>query len=102
MQCGASPTCDDGYDVRVQRVGTQVVVRLSGRIDQGAAERLASALGEVESLVITRVVLDLDEVHCVAGAGMDFVVALDQRLTLRLLNAPSEVRGLIPVRRRPG
>lgn len=91
---------DDAYDVQVQRVGTQVVVRLSGRIDQGAAERLATALDEVESLVITRVVVDLDAAHCVKEAGMDFVVTLDERWSLKLLNAPSELRGRIPARRR--
>lgn len=102
VEPGASPARDGGYDVQVQRVGTQVVVRLSGRIDQLAAERLASALDEVESLVITRVVVDLDAVHCVEGAGMDFVVALDERWSLRLLNAPQELRGLMPPRHRPG
>lgn len=101
VRCGASPGCDDGYHVQVQRVGTQVVVRLSGRIDQCAAERLATALDEVEAMVSTRVVLDLDDAHCVAGAGMDFVVTLDQRWSLRLLNAPRELRGLVPARR-PG
>lgn len=99
VETGTARTSDRGYDVQVQRVGTQVVVRLSGRIDEYAAERLAVAFDEVESLVITRVAVDLDAVDCVEEAGMAFVVALDQRWSVKLLNTPDELRGRIPVSR---
>ena len=83
-------------DVAVQRVGTQVVVRLYGVLDDRAASRLAEALGEVEQMVLSRVVVDLDEVDGIEGAGLDFIVGLHRRWKVRLLNTPNQLRGRIP------
>ncbi len=84
------------WGVTVQRVGTQVVVRLAGRLDDTAAERLAAAVGEVEDVVLRRVVVDLDEVCALEGAGLDFLVGLHQRWQVRLVNTPSQLRGQLP------
>lgn len=83
-------------DVAVQRVGTQVVVRLYGVLDDRAAPRLADALAEVERMVLSRVVVDLDEVDAIEGAGLDFIVGLHRRWKVRLLNTPNQLRGRIP------
>ncbi len=87
---------DRAGDVAVQRVGTQVVVRLYGHLDDRAAERLADATAEVESMVLSRVVVDLDEVDSIEGAGLDFLVGLHRRWKVRLLNTPNQLRGRIP------
>jgi anti-anti-sigma regulatory factor len=87
---------EDSCDVAVQRVGTQVVVRLYGVLDDRAAPRLACALSDVESMVISRVVVDLDEVDSIEGAGLDFIVGLHRRWKVRLLNTPNQLRGRIP------
>lgn len=87
---------DCAGDVAVQRVGTQVVVRLYGHLDDRAAERLAGATAEVESMVLSRVVVDLDEVDSIEGAGLDFLVGLHRRWKVRLLNTPNQLRGRIP------
>ena len=86
----------DSCDVVVQRVGTQVVVRLYGVLDDRAAPRLARAVADVESMVLSRVVVDLDEVDAVEGAGLDFIVGLHRRWKVRLLNTPNQLRGRIP------
>lgn len=87
---------EDSCDVSVQRVGTQVVVRLYGVLDDRAAHRLACAMADVESMVLNRVVVDLDEVDSVEGAGLDFIVGLHRRWKVRLLNTPNQLRGRIP------
>jgi anti-anti-sigma regulatory factor len=87
---------EDSCDVSVQRVGTQVVVRLYGVLDDRAAPRLACAMADVESMVLNRVVVDLDEVDSVEGAGLDFIVGLHRRWKVRLLNTPNQLRGRIP------
>lgn len=87
---------DDDFDVAVQRVGTQVVVRLYGVLDDRAAARLSRALSEVEGMVLNRVVVDLDEVDSLEGAGLDFIVGLHRRWRVRLLNTPNQLRGRIP------
>ena len=84
------------YDVAVQRVGTQVVVRLYGVLDDRSAPRLSEAMGEVERIVLSRVVVDLDEVDAIEGAGLDFLVGLHHRWKVRLLNTPNQLRGRIP------
>ena len=83
-------------DVAFQRVCTQVVVRLYGVLDYLAASLLAEALGEVEQMVLSRVVVDLDEVDAIEGAGLDFIVGLHRRWKVRLLNTPNQLRGRIP------
>ena len=87
---------EDSCDVVVQRVGTQVVVRLYGVLDDRAAPRLARALHDVETMVLSRVVVDLDEVDAIEGAGLDFIVGLHRRWKVRLLNTPNQLRGRIP------
>ncbi len=87
---------EDSCDVAVQRVGTQVVVRLYGVLDDRAAPRLAQALQDVESMVLSRVVVDLDEVDAIEDAGLDFIVGLHHRWKVRLLNTPNQLRGRIP------
>lgn len=78
--------------VTVTRVGTQVVVRLSGCIDDARAPRLRTALSEVATLALTRVVVDLTEATAVSGAGVDFLLTAEQRWKLRLLDPPSGLR----------
>ena len=89
------------WSVSVQRVGTQVVVRLAGRLDDSAAERLTAAVSEVEAVVLRRVVVDLDEVSELDGAGLDFLAGLHERWQVRLVNTPSQLRGRLPARSRP-
>jgi ABC-type transporter Mla MlaB component len=83
-------------EVTVQRVGTQVVVRLYGHLDDRTAGCLADAMADVESMVLSRVVVDLDEVDSIEGAGLDFIVGLHRRWKVRLLNTPNQLRGRIP------
>jgi anti-anti-sigma regulatory factor len=78
--------------IPVTRIGTQVVVRPSGALDDACAECLAAAVREVETLVVRRVVVDLADVSRVDGAGLDFLSTLRTRWTLRLLNAPAGLR----------
>jgi anti-anti-sigma regulatory factor len=87
---------DSVGEVSVQRVGTQVVVRLYGHLDDRVAECLAGAMADVESMVLSRVVVDLDEVDSIEGAGLDFLVGLHRRWKVRLLNTPNQLRGRIP------
>lgn len=82
--------------VSVTRIGTQVVVRLSGDVGDGRAGRLASAVDEVAALVIQRVVVDLEDVTSIEGAGMDFLAELHRRWRLRLLNTPAGLRSALP------
>lgn len=93
---GVPPQREPSGEVAVQRVGTQVVVRLYGVLDDRAAHRLSEAMGEVESMVLNRVVVDLDEVDAIEGAGLDFLVGLHRRWKVRLLNTPNQLRGRIP------
>ena len=82
--------------VTVTRIGTQVVVRLSGRIDDAMADLLRRTIGEVATLVITRVVVDLAEVCTIEGAGIDFLGELNQRWRLRLINRPGGLGVRLP------
>jgi anti-anti-sigma regulatory factor len=82
--------------VTVTRIGTQVVVRLSGVVDDSRGPRLRAAVEEVGRLALQRVVVDLDDVTSIEGAGIDFVVALHARWTVRLLNTPAGVRERLP------
>jgi anti-anti-sigma regulatory factor len=83
----------NGVDgVAVTRVGTQVVVRLSGVVDDARAPRLAAALGEVADVALTRVVVDLSDAPTVSGAGLDFLLAVADRWTLRLIDPPPDLR----------
>jgi anti-anti-sigma regulatory factor len=82
--------------VTVTRIGTQVVVRFSGDICDATAERLRTALGEVESLALQRVVIDLDDVRSVEGAGLDFIAQLHGRWRVRVVNTPAELRAALP------
>ena len=82
--------------VSVTRIGTQVVVRLAGDVGDARHARLAAAVDEVAALVTRRVVVDLEEVTSVEGAGLDFLAELHRRWTLRLLNAPTGLRSALP------
>ncbi|WP_088285708.1 STAS domain-containing protein [Kineosporia sp. A_224] len=82
--------------VTVTRIGTQVVVRLSGAVDESRRERLSAAVDEVSRLALQRVVVDLDDVTSVEGAGIDFIVTLHTRWRVRLLNTPASVRDRLP------
>lgn len=82
--------------VTVTRIGTQVVVRLSGAVDDSRRCRLTEAVDEVARLALQRVVVDLDDVTSVEGAGIDFIVALHSRWRVRLLNTPAAVRERLP------
>lgn len=82
--------------VTVTRIGTQVVVRLSGAVDESRRDRLSAAVDEVARLALQRVVVDLDDVTSVEGAGIDFIVTLHTRWRVRLLNTPASVRDRLP------
>jgi anti-anti-sigma regulatory factor len=85
--------------VMVTRVGTQVVVRVSGVMDDACDVRLGAALGEVAELVLNRVVVDLTETSVITGAGLDFLLAAEDRWTLRLLAPPAGLRQRLAERR---
>jgi anti-anti-sigma regulatory factor len=82
--------------ISVTRIGTQVVVRLAGDVGDARADRLAAAVDEVATLVIQRVVVDLDEVTSIEGAGLDFLAELHRRWRLRLVNTPAGLRAALP------
>lgn len=82
--------------VTVTRIGTQVVVRLSGKIGDAKRDRLEAALGEVRSLALSRVVVDLDDVTSIEGAGIEFIVELHRLWRVRLLNTPVDLREHLP------
>jgi len=84
--------------VTVTRIGTQVVVRLSGHVGDGLAPGLHAALAEVATLVINRVVVDLEDVCTVEGAGIEFLGELNQRWQLRLINRPGGLGVRLPPR----
>jgi anti-anti-sigma regulatory factor len=82
--------------VTVTRIGTQVVVRLSGHVGDLQAARLAAAVDEVAALVIQRVAVDLEDVESIDGAGLDFISTLHGRWQVKLLNTPAAVRRALP------
>jgi len=81
-----------GDGVAVTRVGTQVVVRLSGVVDDARAPRLAAALGEVADVALHRVLVDLSEADAVSGAGLDFLLDVAGRWDVRLVDPPPGLR----------
>ena len=83
--------------VHVTRIGTQVVVRLAGRVGDAEAERLATAYDEVARLALSRVVVDVEDADAIEGAGLDFVTRLHARWQVRVLNADGPLRSrLLP------
>jgi hypothetical protein len=86
--------------VTITRVGTQVVVRLSGPVD-GRDGCLDSALDEVAALVLGRVVVDLTEAGPISDAGLDFLVTVQERWTVRLLDPPAGLRQRLARHRDP-
>jgi anti-anti-sigma regulatory factor len=80
----------------VTRIGTQVVVRLSGDVGDASRERLRAAFDEIAEVALHRVVIDLDEVDSLQDAGMEFVTELDARWSVRFLNTPPGLRGTLP------
>jgi anti-anti-sigma regulatory factor len=85
-------------DVTVTRIGTQVVVRLRGAVDDSRAGDLERTVDEVAALALSRVVVDLDEVTSIEGAGVEFLVTLHARWRLRMLNTPAGLRACLPGR----
>jgi anti-anti-sigma regulatory factor len=85
--------------VTVIRVGTQVVVRLSGDVDDNRAERLSSALLEIADLVLNRVVIDCSAATEISGAGLGFLQAAQARWPVRLLDPPPDLRQSLNERR---
>jgi ABC-type transporter Mla MlaB component len=90
------------HGVTVTRIGTQVVVRLSGEVGNERTRSLTLALDEVSRLALQRVVVDLDEVTAVEGAGLDFLCALHERWQVRLLNSPAGLRPRLLAATGPG
>ena len=78
--------------VSITRVGTQVVVRLAGPIDDSQALRLTGALSEVDALVLRSVLVDCSDCDSVTGAGVAFVAEAGRRWRLRLMNPPPGLR----------
>jgi anti-anti-sigma regulatory factor len=85
--------------VTVIRVGTQVVVRLDGDVDDTQSERLDCALGEIGDLVLNRVVIDCSGANQISGAGLRFLDAARSRWPVRLLDPPANVRQSLHERR---
>ncbi len=79
-------------EVDVLRVGTQVVVRVSGRPDDRDTDRFATATTQVQGIVTSRVVIDLADADPVGDAVVDFVRELQAKWRVRLINAPALVR----------
>jgi hypothetical protein len=75
----------------VDRVGTQVVIRLSGQVDD-ARGRLGAALREVADLALVRVVVDLTEAGPVTDDVLAFLLAVQESWTVRLLEPPPGLR----------
>ncbi len=101
VPCRLLPTGAKGVQmegVTVTRIGTQVVVRLSGDIGDDRRPRLEAAVDEVAGLALSRVVVDLDDVTSVDGAGLDFITTLHRRWQVRLLNTPVDLREHLPRR----
>ena len=96
----ASTMVPMGLRVSVTRIGTQVVVRLSGDLDDSCAELLRGVVEEIATLALRRVVVDLDDVGRVQGAGEEFLATLHRHWTVRLLNPPACLRGRSPRRAR--
>jgi anti-anti-sigma regulatory factor len=78
--------------VTVIRVGTQVVVRLGGDVDDALAERLDAALVEIDDLVLNRVVIDCSAATEISGAGLRFLGVARDRWRVRLLDPPPGVQ----------
>jgi anti-anti-sigma regulatory factor len=81
--------------VTVIRVGTQVVVRLAGAVDDSQAERLEAALVEIGELVLNRVVIDCSAATEITGAGLQFLTVARSRWPVRLLDPSADVRQLL-------
>ena len=89
----------DACGISVVRVGTQVVVRLSGAVGLLDGE-LASARAEVQALRPRAVAIDLDECTSLDELGIGFLLDLRddaqrQGMRLRLHEAPADVRRLL-------
>lgn len=78
--------------VHVTRIGTQVVVRLTGELGDAAAPELDRAFEEVAALASSLVAVDLEDAEVIEGAGLDFIGRLHARWRVKLLNAPTGLR----------
>jgi anti-anti-sigma regulatory factor len=78
--------------VQVTRIGTQVVVRLTGPVCHCRTAELERAYLEVCELASTLVAIDLEDAELLDRTGIDFVARLHARWRLRLLNAPVGLR----------
>ncbi len=78
--------------VTITRVGTQVVVRLAGVIDDSDAPRLTWALTEIDELVLHAVLVDFTDARSISGAVVAFLAESQRRWRLRLLNPPPGLR----------
>jgi anti-anti-sigma regulatory factor len=78
--------------VQVTRIGTQVVVRLTGEIGDDASASLDRAYAEVCELASSLVAVDLEDADLIEGAGLDFLGLLHSRWRVKLLNAPRGLR----------
>lgn len=83
-------------EVAVSRVGTVVVVRISGgpTADGADVARFDRAVSMVAQLVTNRVVVDLVDAARVGGEAVGFIRELQGRWRVRLMNAPPGVRAL--------
>ena len=78
--------------VQVTRIGTQVVVRLTGCLGDAEAPKLELAFVEVCELASSLVAVDLEDAELIEGAGLDFIARLHTRWRVKLLNAPTGLR----------
>ena len=76
----------------VTRIGTQVVVRLTGRLGDAEAAVLEQAYLEVCELASSLVAVDLEDAELIEGAGLDFIARLHTRWQVKLLKAPLGLR----------
>lgn len=81
--------------VQVTRIGTQVVVRLTGRVGADCEPDLERAYTEVCELASSLVAVDLDDAELVDDTALAFLARLHVRWRLRLLNAPLGLRAQV-------
>ena len=80
---------------QVTRIGTQVVVRLTGRLGDAEAAVIEQAYVEVCELASSLVAVDLEDAELIGGAGLDFIDLLRTRWRVKLLNAPLGLRAQV-------
>lgn len=98
---GRGTNMDDpqGFSVRVDTFGTDVIVRAVGELDLASAPQLHAALERAEAAPSGRVILDLRELSFSDAAGLRVIETASKQLGQRLIvfGSPPPVRHLFEV-----